>query len=293
MTISWQHMQRLMRRPAPVDVSPVVFRNWLLGRYLARKRKEAPDAALWLKAAQAALEATPLRGMAVILWRFYCAYPRRLQLSPRLHWAHYRALLNVPNVAERLFYERCALVAHWTAGQLERQIRSQWMWRRQTGAAVHPVVAAPETAIVLPNPLVLDFAPNAAKVHNERQLETLLLDHLSVVLLELGPGFSFVARQQRLSTFSGKRFSVDLVFYHYHWRRFVLFELKNGPLNAAAIGQLETYVQLFDDLWKSPSDQATLGVILCRSIDPALLRYSALNQHPQLRAIQFKVKSEK
>lgn len=294
MNISTAHLQRLFAQQPPAGLSPIVYRNWLLGRYLYHKKRKCKDHLLWLEQAQAALLKTPLKGMALLLCRFFQAYPRLKNLQASFYWAHYRALLGVPNAAERLFYERCALAGHWTAGQLERQIRSQWLWRRQYQHAANAGIIGHETAIALPNPIVLDFPPHL-NIHNEQQLESLLLDQLGVFLLELGPGFSFVARQQRLTSFSGKRFTVDLVFYHYRWRRFVLFELKYGPLNAAAIGQLETYVQLFDDFWKSPSDLPTLGVVLCRSIDPALLRYSALQHNAQLLAITFerKAKSEK
>ena len=286
MKISTVHLRRLFQQKPPEGLSPIVYRNWLLGRYLHHKARQCPDKKQWLTLAHAALARTPVQGMALILLRFYRAYPRFKALQKAFYWAHYRALLGVPNVAERLFYERCALSAHWTAGQLERQIRSQWLWRRQHAAGNGPMPLNSPHAVALPNPIVLDFVP-PANLQTEQHLESALLDHLGVFLLELGPGFAFVARQQRLTTFSGKRFTVDLVFYHYHWRRFVVFELKNGPLSAAAIGQLETYVQLFDDLWKGPHDLPTLGIVLCRSIDASLLRFSALHQHPHLLAIPF------
>src|SRR5260370_13930853 len=122
----------------------------------------------------------------------------------------------------------------------------------------------------------------------ESDLEQALLDHLQDFLLELGKGFAFVARQQRLSTES-KDFFIDLVFYNYLLKCFVLFDLKSGELSHQDIGQMDMYVRMMDDLKRTPDDNPTVGIILCTQKDASVVRYSVLHENEQIFASRYKL----
>jgi hypothetical protein len=122
----------------------------------------------------------------------------------------------------------------------------------------------------------------------ESDLEQALLDHLQEFLLELGKGFAFVARQQRISTES-KDFFIDLVFYNYLLKCFVLFDLKSGELSHQDIGQMDMYVRMMDGLKRAPDDNPTVGIILCTHKDTSVVRYSVLHENEQLFASKYKL----
>ncbi|AEE53932.1 PDDEXK nuclease domain-containing protein [Haliscomenobacter hydrossis] len=278
-------LPKLFHVQPPLGVSPTLYRNWCLGRVIHQAFRALPDQAGFFERVNALLAGTPVQGMAAILERFYHWYPSENSLRPGLSWAHFQALLGLYNASVRDFYLRCAQTRHWTAGQLKRQIQTDWHLR--LSQPPDPLfTSADRLPNWLPNPLVLEFAPSLV-FSDEAELETAIVDHLEVFLLELGQGLSFVARQMRLTSFSGLQMVIDLVFYHHRQRHFVLFELKNVPLSAAAIGQMQSYLQLFDDCWKNPEDAPSVGVILCTDVDPALQRYSALYQNPYLYAVAF------
>jgi predicted nuclease of restriction endonuclease-like (RecB) superfamily len=276
----------LLQAQPPLGVSPTLYRNWCLGRSIAGYLEAWPDQLALLEQLNQALLGTPVQGQAALLVRLYTWYPSSEDLNPRLSWAHFQALLGLYDLQVRDFYRRCALAGHWTAGQLRRQIQTHWHLRR-SGAWPPDIVEPPHAPPAwLPDPLILEFAPQHPEA-DEAALEAAIVDHLGVFLLELGQGLSFVARQLRLTTFSGLQMVIDLVFYHHRSRHFVLFELKNAPLSAAAVGQLQSYLQAFDDCWKDPQDAPSLGIILCTYVDPALKRYSALYQSQHLFAVQL------
>ncbi len=277
-------LAELMNRPALDGLSPVLYRNWLVGRYLQQRQALAADLEVFYRQANTALEKTPMRGQARLLTRFYNTFPERHELRAELHWGHYRALLDAPEEEARDFYLRCAIASHWTAAQLNRQITTAWHRRRPDAIDLDSTPQHPFAW--LPKPVVLEFVA-AEKIENEQVLEEAILDQLGAFLLELGQELAFVARQQRISSFSGKQFAVDLVFYHYRLRRFVLIELKTGELTPADIGQLDTYVRLYDELMKKEDDAPTLGLILCRRIDPAFEQYTALQNAERLMAATF------
>lgn len=230
------------------------------------------------------LEGSPVQGQAALLLRLYQWYPVENALHPRFSWGHFQVFLQLYDQEVRSFYQRCALAGHWTVGQLRRQVRTYWHLRRKALKASEPH-ADVQLPTWLPDPLVLEYTPNDDST--EAELEAAIVDHLAVFLLELGQELSFVARQMRLITFSGLQMVIDLVFYHHRAQHFVLFELKNAPLSAGAVGQLQSYLQFFDDCWKNPQDAPSVGVILCTQVDPALQRYSALRQSTQLFAVRF------
>lgn len=142
---------------------------------------------------------------------------------------------------------------------------------------------------IVRDPVVLEFLglPNAG-ILLETDLEQALIDQLQGFLLELGKGFAFIARQQRISTDS-KDFYLDLVFYNYLLKCFVIVDIKRGELNHQDIGQMDMYVRLYDDLKRSPDDKPTVGIILCAQKDESVVRYSVLQGNEQLFASQYKL----
>ncbi len=251
----------------------VLLRNWQVGRYLHQQLVQSSQPGT-LPEYNKMLAPTPMRGMAAQLERFYRLYPSAESLIPTLSWGHYRAVLRLSDSAQRAFYLRCAQQGYWSVGHLERQIKTDWQLRQLPPPG--DVSTDQWSLDWLRKPVVLDFvAPG--KITSERDLEQHLIDHLSLFLLELGTGLAFVARQMRLQVSVGKTYVIDLVFYHYRHRHFVLLELKLGELTAQDIGQLDTYVHFFDDLWKAPTDGPTIGILLCRKLDENLVQHSLLH----------------
>lgn len=214
--------------------------------------------------------------------------------SPRLSWTHYRTLSMVENRAERLFYEietgRCG----WSQLELERQIHSHLFVRllksRDKAGVIqmmHEGQHVERPIDIIKHPYVLDFLeiPEAHRLH-ESDLEAALLEKLQPFLLELGKGFAFVARQQRISTES-QHFYIDLVFYNYLLKCFVLIDLKMGKLTHQDVGQMDMYVRMYDDLKRAEGDNPSVGLILCAERDEVVARYSVLHESQQLFASKY------
>lgn len=235
------------------------------------------------------------------LWsmkRFYLTFPIRNALRSELSWTHYRLLLRVEAPAARQWYADEAVSQHWSSRALERQIGTLYYERmlasrdRQAVAdeAAARVAELPvDPRSIVRDPVMLEFLglPAAGRVL-ESGLEQALMDHLQQFLLELGKGFAFVARQQRLST-DHKDFYVDLVFYNYLLKCFVLFDLKRGELTHQDVGQMDMYVRMYDELRRGPDDNPTVGIILCAQKDDAVVRYSVLHGNEQLFASRYRL----
>jgi predicted nuclease of restriction endonuclease-like (RecB) superfamily len=203
------------------------------------------------------------------------------QLHPGLGWTHYRALLKVARREARGFYEIEAVKSSWSGRQLERQINSllfERLLKSRDKAGVLALasegLSANEPADVIKDPYVLEFLdlPESHRLVESR-LEEALIDNLQGFLLELGKGFAFVARQQRL-TLDGDHFYVDLVFYHAVLKCYVVIDLKVGKLTHADLGQLQLYVNYYDQERLSDGDNPTLGLILCTDKNDAVVRYT-------------------
>jgi predicted nuclease of restriction endonuclease-like (RecB) superfamily len=214
--------------------------------------------------------------------------------SSRLGWTHYRTLCAVENRTERLFYEIEAERCRWSQPMLESQIHSHLFLRLMKSrdkegvlqlALEGQTVERPMDA--MKHPYVLDFLdlPEATQWH-ESDLETAIIDKLQPFLLELGKGFAFVARQHRVAT-ETQHFYVDLVFYNYLLKCFVLIDLKMGKLTHQDVGQMDMYVRMFDDLRRSEGDNPSVGLILCAERDEVVARYSVLNESQQLFASKY------
>jgi len=215
-----------------------------------------------------------------------------------LSWTHYRTLLRVDDEITRQWYMNEAASQSWSTRALDRQIGTLDYERllgssdrkaveREAGDNLAALKHTPRDFVR--DPVMLEFLglPRAGKLL-ESQLEQALLDHLQEFLLELGKGFAFVASQQRMST-ETKDFFVDLVFYNYLLKCFVLFDLKSGELTHQDIGQMDMYVRMIDDLKRGPDDNPTVGIILCTQKDVSVVRYSVLHENQQLFASKYKL----
>jgi len=226
--------------------------------------------------------------------KFYRTYPILDAVRQELSWTHYRSLLRVENTAAREFYASETIANGWSTRALDRQINTLYYERLLASGDRRPVVAemqertdAFQAADILKDPYVLEFLQfqeNAAL--RESDLEQALMDKLQHFLLELGKGFAFVARQKRISTES-KHFYIDLVFYNYLLKCFVLIDLKVRELRHEDLGQMDMYVRLYEDKYKSPDDNPTIGLILCTHKDHTMVKYSVLNESAQLFASKY------
>lgn len=216
--------------------------------------------------------------------------------SPQLTWSHYRALMRVQDEKARQFYEQEAVDCGWSKAQLERQIQSAYYQRilanRGAQGLTEPTrerlpgeLQAPQHLIK--SPYVLEFLglPDSPNLH-ESTLEQAIVDNLQAFLLELGKGFSFVARQKHIR-FDDEDFYIDLVFYNYMLKCFLLIDLKIGKLKHRDVGQMDGYVRLFEDRFKVPGDNPTIGLILCADKGEAVAKYSVLNESQQIFASQY------
>ncbi len=239
-------------------------------------------------------DATNLRHMRA----FYLAFPIRDAVRRELSWTHYRLMLRVSEAKARDWYMNEAATQNWSSRALERQINTLYFERlllssdkaSVTAEANANLAALPQTPReFVRDPVLLEFLglPGTGKLLESR-LEQALMDKLQGFLLELGKGFAFVARQQRIST-ETKDFYIDLVFYNYLLKCFVLIDLKTGDLTHQDVGQMDMYVRMYDDLRRGPDDNPTVGILLCDHKDQALVRYSVLHDSEQIFASKYRL----
>lgn len=219
-------------------------------------------------------------------------------LLPNLSWSHYERLIRVRDSDERAWYMREASEEGWSVRTLSRNISSQYYRRLlQTPEHNRGEVAEEMKRLTadyqndrhkfLKNPVVaefLGFSPDAA--YTESNLETAIIDHMQKFLLELGKGFAFVARQQRIKTDMGEYY-IDLVFYNYILKCFLLIDLKTSQITHGDIGQMDMYIRMYDELKCSESDNPTIGLLLCSETSKDLARYSILRDSKQIYAAKY------
>ncbi|MPY24503.1 PDDEXK nuclease domain-containing protein [Shewanella sp. YLB-07] len=226
---------------------------------------------------------------------FYQVFPIRDTVRLELSWSHYRALIRLENAQARQWYLEESINQAWSARALERQIGSLYYERLLSSKDKAPVEQearqkTTELSVTakdyLRDPYIFDFLnlPHHSLVESE--VEQGLIDNLQHFLLELGKGFAFVERQQRIST-DDQDFYLDLVFYNFKLKCFLLVDLKIGKLSHQDVGQMDTYVRIYDQLKKEPDDNPTIGLILCSLKSEAVAKYSVLADGKQLFASKY------
>lgn len=221
--------------------------------------------------------------------QFYLAFPNRHTLCDKLSWSHYRLLMRVENESARQFYIEESVKSSWSVRQLERQINTFSYQRLLASHGNYEVVEdttkrepAKTPEDVIRDPYVLEFLglEQSASFY-ESDLEQALIDHLQKFLLELGRGFSFVGRQHRIS-FDNQHFYIDLVFYNYILKCFVLIDLKTGKLTHQDIGQMQMYVNYYTRELMNEGDNPPIGILLCADKNDSVVRYTLSEDNKQI-----------
>lgn len=226
--------------------------------------------------------------------QFYSMFPKRHALRAELSWSHYRMLMRVSDTAARNFYaEECSKSA-WSTRQLERQINTMY-YNRILASRDKAAVAAeiqitepkPEYEKIVKDPYIVEFLQISPDTHvYESDIEQALIDHLQHFLLELGRGFSFVARQKRF-TLDGQNFYIDLVFYNYILKCFVLIDLKLGALTHQDLGQMQMYVNYYTRECMNDGDNPPIGIVLCADKSDAVVKYTLPEDNHQIFASKY------
>ena len=227
--------------------------------------------------------------------KFYLLYPEPEIVNTRVHnldWSHVRRILSVSNPDARLWYLESASLNMWSVRELDRNISTQYYERRLAAQLPIDHIGQSQNTDNTPleyikNPMVAEFMGfRRETIYSETELEQALIDNLEKFILELGRGFAFVERQQHITTDTSD-FYIDLVFYNFKMKRFVIFELKTHRITHQDIGQLDMYVRMYDDLIKGEDDMPTIGVLLCTDTDNTIARYSVLHENEQLFAAKY------
>lgn len=228
--------------------------------------------------------------------KFYTLFPNTNALRTQLTWTHYRTLLRVENEKAREWYMEETVRSGWSSRQLERQISTMYYERLLASREKEPVITEAEELMkpleaenFIKDPYVLEFLDlKNYPALRETDLEQALIDKLQEFLLELGRGFCFIARQ-KLMRYEDEDFYLDLVFYHSVLKCHVLIDLKIGKLTHADVGQMDSYIRMFDALYKNDDDNPTIGIILCSQKNEAIVKYSVLNDAKQIFASKYRL----
>lgn len=224
--------------------------------------------------------------------QFYLAFPKHSTLWSVLSWSHYRLLMRVSDENARAFYAEEAAKSGWTVRQLQRQINTMFYHRilaskdkEKVKAEIQTTVPKAEYEKIIKDPYVLEFLDLPRNEHfYESELE--LIDHLQKFLLELGRGFSFVARQKHFNV-DGRHFYIDLVFYNYILKCFVLIDLKTEDLTHQDIGQMQMYVNYFTRKMMNEGDNPSIGILLCADKSDTLVRFTLPEDNNQIYAAKY------
>lgn len=225
--------------------------------------------------------------------QFYLTYPDHsicYTLCSKLSWSHNRLIMRVADEKARDYYLKEAISQQWSVRQTEREIQSFSYYRLLENGQIKAREindGVTDAKRFVKDPYVLEFAGLAAfDKHKEKDIEKALIEHMKEFLLELGKGFSFVKEQYRIST-ETSHFYIDLVFYNYILKCFVLIDLKSGKLTHKDVGQMDMYIRMFDDIKKDDSDNPTIGILMCAEKDETVVKYSVLNGSDQIFASKY------
>ena len=215
-------------------------------------------------------------------------------VSAKLTWSHFQKVLRVSNEKARIFYLTEAAENMWSVRTLDRNISTLYYNRivasidkKTVEDEMKEKIKSLQTEEFIKNPVVLEFLDLPTNMsYTESQLEKALTDDIQKFMMELGKGFAFVERQQHIRT-ENSDFYIDLVFYNYILKCFVIVELKTEKLTHQDIGQLDMYVRMYDDLKKQENDNPTIGLLLCTETDRTIIKYSVLNDNKNLFASKY------
>lgn len=282
----------------------MVYAYWQIGREIVEDEQKGERRAEYGKAQIQNLsrELTQQHGKGFDrsnLWNmraFFLAFPILDAVRRELSWTHYRLLLRIDDPQKRSFYEIECAKGNWSTRELERQMNSMLFERLALSRDKEGVVALAREGQILrealdmvKDPYVLEFLglPQSERLY-EKEMESALLEHLQKFLLELGKGFSFVARQKRI-TLDGDHFYIDLVFYNYILRCFVLIDLKIGRLTHQDMGQMQMYVNYYTRDMMNEGDNPPIGILLCETKSDAVVKYTLPEGNNQIFASRYKL----
>lgn len=286
-------------------------RNWLIGKRIAEGLLQGDDRAEYGARVMKSLskDLTRLYGKGFDysslykFSRFYKWFPEILDsVSPKsqalLTWTHYRVLLQVEDAKARDWYCKEAAEQTWSVRTLQRNISSQYYYRLLKSQVKEPVIAEmkaqnadypAEKLEFIKNPMITEFLGLSADTSfTESSLEANILSNLQKFLMELGKGYAFVARQQHIHT-EKQDYYIDLVFYNYILKCFVLVDLKTTKISHQDVGQMDMYIRMYDELKRSEGDNPTIGIVLCADTDEDIAKYSILHGNEQLFATKYKL----
>lgn len=282
----------------------LVYRNWLIGYRIAEEELKGEDRAEYgtTLIRKLSKELTNEYGKGYTktnlysFYSFYKMYPNIFhsvsgKSVPLLSWTHYRTLIQVKDEKARNWYEKEAAQQAWNVRTLQRNIASQYYYRLLKSQVKDPVVEEMKQLTTkyqydklefIKNPVIAEFLSLPTNTSfTETELETSIISNLQKFLMELGKGYAFVARQQHIHT-EKQDYFIDLVFYNYYLKCFVLVDLKTEKVTHQDVGQMDMYVRMYDELKRTESDNPTIGIILCLETDEDIARYSILRDNEQL-----------
>ena len=293
-----------------VNIS-LVQRNWLIGKRIADEVLQYKDRSEYgLKCIKnLSKELTQEFGKGFTktnLYSFYSFYKTFPEIFHAvsgkslnlLSWTHYRILLQVKDPKARVWYTKEAYAQEWSIRTLQRNIDSEYYHRLHSSHNPQSVKDEMQKQIsgdqkvkneFLKDPCIADFLELTTNIDtNETQLESAILSHLQIFLLELSKGYAFVARQQHIHT-EKQDYYIDLVFYNYLLKCFVLIDLKIGKISHQDVGQMDMYTRMYDDLKRNEGDNPTIGIVLGSETDEDIAKYSVLHGSEQLFASKYKL----
>lgn len=283
--------------------SAMVEAYWKIGEKIVLEEQQGKDRAEYgkeiIKLASKELTLEFGKGFSPrTLWeirQFYLCFPQQQivrTLSAQLSWSHFQRVLRVNDENARIYYLNEAAQNTWSIRTLDRNISTLYYQRLLSSQNKETIEKEAENKPneifdFIKNPTVLEFLnlPTSYS-YTEAELEKALIDNLQKFILELGKGFAFVERQQHIKTDTAD-FYIDLVFYNYILKCFVILELKTHTVTHQDIGQLDMYVRMYNDIKKQENDQPTIGILLCTETDKTIAKYSVLSDNKQLFATKY------
>lgn len=289
----------------------LVQRNWLLGYRIAQEELKGEERSEYgkgiIKKLADELTASYGRGFdfgsLYKYCRFYKLYPEILDsVSPKsgtlLSWTHYRVLLQIEDKTARDWYTKEAADQTWSVRTLQRNISSQYYYRLLKSQNPEPVKQEMEKLTAgyqadklefIKNPMITEFLGLSGSTDfTESKLESCIITNIQKFLMELGKGYAFVARQQHIHT-EKEDYYIDLVFYNYILKCFVLVDLKTSKITHQDVGQMDMYIRMYDELKRGEGDNPTIGIVLCSDTDEDIAKYSVLHGNEQLFASKYKL----